>query len=182
MRVAIGSDHAGYRYKQILADRLRDGGHDVVDLGTDGPQSVDYPDYARAVAEAVARGEVERGILVCGSAVGVSIVANKVPGIRAGVCHDTYSARQAVEHDDMNVLCLGERVIGVEVARVDHHVRQTGIPGPLEPVGLRMAGDDVDQFAGHGALGDTLHEILKGSTAAGKEDGDAGRGHGNSLD
>jgi ribose 5-phosphate isomerase B len=78
---------------------------------------VDYPDYARAVAEAVARGEVERGILVCGSAVGVSIVANKVPGIRAGVCHDTYSARQAVEHDDMNVLCLGERVIGVEVAR-----------------------------------------------------------------
>ena len=117
MRVAIGSDHAGYRYKQILADRLRDGGHDVVDLGTDGPQSVDYPDYARAVAEAVARGEVERGILVCGSAVGVSIVANKVPGIRAGVCHDTYSARQAVEHDDMNVLCLGERVIGVEVAR-----------------------------------------------------------------
>jgi len=117
MRVAIGADHAGYRYKQILADRLRDMGHDVVDLGTDGPQSVDYPDYARAVAEAVARGEGERGILVCGSAVGVSIVANKVRGIRAGVCHDTYSAHQAVEHDDMNVLCLGARVIGVEVAR-----------------------------------------------------------------
>jgi ribose 5-phosphate isomerase B len=78
---------------------------------------VDYPDYARAVAEAVARGEAERGLLVCGSAVGVCIVANKVPGIRAGVCHETYSARQAVEHDDMNVLCLGERVIGIEVAR-----------------------------------------------------------------
>jgi len=116
-RVAVGSDHAGYQYKQILAEHLRDAGHDVIDLGTDGPQSVDYPDYARAVAEAVARGEAERGLLVCGSAVGVCIVANKVPGIRAGVCHETYSARQAVEHDDMNVLCLGERVIGIEVAR-----------------------------------------------------------------
>jgi ribose 5-phosphate isomerase B len=117
-RVAIGADHAGYRYKQVLADHLRDAGHEVIDLGTDGPQSVDYPDYARAVAEAVARGEAERGLLVCGSAVGVCIVANKVRGIRAGVCHDTYSARQAVDHDDMNVLCLGERVIGIEVARV----------------------------------------------------------------
>jgi ribose 5-phosphate isomerase B len=116
-RVAIGSDHAGYRYKQVLADHLRDSGHEVIDLGTDGPQSVDYPDYARAVAESVACGEAERGILVCGSAVGVCIVANKVRGIRAGVCHDTYSARQAVEHDDMNVLCLGERVIGIAVAR-----------------------------------------------------------------
>ncbi len=116
-RVAVGSDHAGYQYKQILADHLRDAGHEVIDLGTDGPQSVDYPDYARAVAEAVARGEAERGLLVCGSAVGVCMVANKVRGIRAGVCHETYSARQAVEHDDMNVLCLGERVIGIEVAR-----------------------------------------------------------------
>ena len=117
IRVAVGADHAGYRYKQILADLLKQGGYDVVDMGTDGPQSVDYPDYARAVAEAVARGEVERGLLVCGSAVGVCIVANKVPGVRAGVCHTVYSARQAVEHDDMNVLCLGERVIGIEVAR-----------------------------------------------------------------
>ncbi len=116
-RVAVGSDHAGYQYKQILADHLRDAGHEVIELGTDGPQSVDYPDYARAVAEAVARGEAERGLLVCGSAVGVCMVANKVRGIRAGVCHETYSARQAVEHDDMNVLCLGERVIGIEVAR-----------------------------------------------------------------
>lgn len=116
-RIAVGSDHAGYQYKQILADHLREAGHEILDLGTDGPQSVDYPDYARAVAEAVARGEVERGLLVCGSAVGVCIVANKVPGIRAGVCHETYSARQAVEHDDMNILCLGERVIGIEVAR-----------------------------------------------------------------
>ena len=114
--IAVGADHAGYRYKQILADHLRDAGHQIIDLGTDGPQSVDYPDYARAVAEAVARGEAERGLLVCGSAVGVCMVANKVPGIRAGVCHDTYSAHQAVEHDDMNVLCLGERVIGIAVA------------------------------------------------------------------
>ncbi|MBT8461031.1 MAG: ribose 5-phosphate isomerase B [Gemmatimonadetes bacterium] len=116
-RVAVGADHAGYHYKQLLAEHLRQGGHEVVDLGTDGPQSVDYPDYARAVAEAVVRGEAERGLLVCGSAVGVCMVANKVRGVRAGVCHETYSARQAVEHDDMNVLCLGERVIGIEVAR-----------------------------------------------------------------
>lgn len=115
--IAVGADHAGFRYKEVLADMLREAGHKVIDMGTDGPQSVDYPDYARAVAEAVARGEAERGLLVCGSAVGVCIVANKVPGIRAGVCHNVYSARQAVEHDDMNVLCLGERVIGIEVAR-----------------------------------------------------------------
>jgi len=116
-RVAVGADHAGYRYKEILVDHLRSLGHEVLDLGTDGPQSVDYPDYARAVAETVARGEAGRGLLVCGSAVGVCIVANKVPGVRAGICHETYSARQAVEHDDMNILCLGERVIGIEVAR-----------------------------------------------------------------
>lgn len=117
MRVAIGADHAGFRYKQVLADELRDAGHEVIDLGTDGPGSVDYPDYAQAVADAVASGAAERGVLVCGSAVGVSVAANKVPGVRAGVCHETYSARQAVEHDDINVLCLGERVIGIEVAR-----------------------------------------------------------------
>jgi len=117
MRVAIGADHAGYQYKSILAGELRDAGHEVTDLGTDGPESVDYPDYAAAVAAAVSRGDVERGVLVCGSAVGVCITANKFPGVRAGVCHDTYSAHQAVEHDDMNVVCLGERVIGIEVAR-----------------------------------------------------------------
>jgi len=117
MRVAIGADHAGYQYKGILAGELRDAGHRVTDFGTDGPESVDYPDYAAAVAAAVSRGDVERGVLVCGSAVGVCITANKFPGVRAGVCHDTYSAHQAVEHDDMNVICLGERVIGIEVAR-----------------------------------------------------------------
>jgi ribose 5-phosphate isomerase B len=117
IRVAVGADHAGYRYKQNLVDLLMQRGYEVIDMGTDGPQSVDYPDYARAVAEAVARGEADRGLLVCGSAIGVCVVANKVPGIRAGICHETYSARQAVEHDDTNVLCLGERVIGIEVAR-----------------------------------------------------------------
>lgn len=117
MHIAIGADHAGYRYKELLARQLREAGHDVLDLGTDSEESVDYPDYARAVAEAVASHRVERGVLVCGSAVGVCVTANKVPGIRAGVCHDTYSARQGVEHDDMNVLCMGERVVGIEVAR-----------------------------------------------------------------
>lgn len=117
MRVAVGADHAGYRYKELLARDLREAGHEVLDLGTDGEASVDYPDYARAVAEAVRGDRAERGLVVCGSAVGVTVAANKVPGVRAGTCHDCYSARQAVEHDDMNVLCLGERVIGIELAR-----------------------------------------------------------------
>lgn len=117
MRVAVGADHAGVRYKDVLAGELREMGHQVLDLGTDSEESVDYPDYARSVAEAVAEGRADRGLLVCGSAVGVSVAANKVPGIRAGVCHDCYSAVQGVEHDDMNVLCLGERIIGIELAR-----------------------------------------------------------------
>lgn len=117
MRISVGADHAGYGYKAILVQHLEAGGYDVVDEGTFGPESVDYPDFAAAVAGRVARGEADRGILVCGSAVGVCIVANKVPGIRAGVCHDTYSAHQGVEHDDMNVLCLGERIIGIALAR-----------------------------------------------------------------
>jgi ribose 5-phosphate isomerase B len=116
VRVAVGSDHAGYRYKAALAEQMATAGHEVIDLGTDGPEPVDYPDYARAVAEAVAGGRADRGVLVCGSAVGVCVVANKVPGVRAGVCHDTYSAHQSVEHDDVNVLCLGERVIGIALA------------------------------------------------------------------
>jgi len=117
MRIAIGTDHAGWLYKEALIEDLEASGHEVTDLGTHGPDSVDYPDFARPVAESVARGETDRGILLCGSAVGVSLVANKIPGIRAGVCHDTYSAHQCVEHDDVNVLCLGARVIGIEVAR-----------------------------------------------------------------
>ena len=117
MRIAIGSDHAGVTYKAILSGELQAAGHTVDDVGTFGAESVDYPDFAAAVAERVAAGSVDRGILLCGSAVGVCVVANKVPGVRAGVCHDTYSAHQCVEHDDVNVLCLGERVIGIELAR-----------------------------------------------------------------
>lgn len=117
MRVAVGADHAGYRYKTALAEQLREMGHEVLDLGTDSDDPVDYPDFGRAVAEAVAGERADRGILVCGSAVGVTVTANKVPGVRAATCHDSYSARQGVEHDDMNVLCLGERVIGIELAR-----------------------------------------------------------------
>jgi len=117
MRIAIGTDHAGYRMKEMLAAHLRDEGHEVLDFGTDSEESVDYPDYAEPVAEAVRNGEAERGVLVCGSAIGMSLAANKIPGVRAGVSHDSYSAHQGVEHDDMNVLCVGSRVIGDELAR-----------------------------------------------------------------
>lgn len=116
MKISIGSDHAGVSYKSQLTEKLRADGHTVIDLGTEGTDSVDYPDFAHVVATSVATKETERGILICGSAVGVSITANKVPGVRAGVCHDTYSAAQGVDHDDMNVLCLGERVIGIALA------------------------------------------------------------------
>lgn len=117
MRIAIGADHAGFSLKQDLVAYLSELGHDVLDLGTHGTEPVDYPDYAEAVGRAVLRGQVDRGILICGSGVGASVAANKLPGIRAGLCHDTYSARQGVEHDDMNVLVLGARVIGPALAR-----------------------------------------------------------------
>jgi ribose 5-phosphate isomerase B len=117
MRIAIGADHAGFDLKQILAAYLCHHGHAVVDKGTDSEEPVDYPDYAEAVAKTLLAGEAERGLIICGSGVGASVSANKLPGIRAGLCHDTYSARQGVEHDDMNVLVLGARVIGVEMAR-----------------------------------------------------------------
>jgi ribose 5-phosphate isomerase B len=116
MRVAIAADHAGFQLKEALARQLADGGHSVLDLGTDGPSPVDYPDFARAVALAILDGHSERGVLICGSGVGASVAANKFRGIRAGLCHDTYSAHQGVEHDDMNVLVLGARVIGESLA------------------------------------------------------------------
>jgi len=112
MRIAIAADHAGYILKNEIAARLAGKGHDVIDLGTNSPAPVDYPDSAEAVAGALTRRESDRGIIVCGSGAGVSIAANKFPGIRAATCHDTYSAHQGVEHDDMNVLCIGARVIG----------------------------------------------------------------------
>lgn len=117
MRVAIAADHAGFPLKQELAASLQAAGYNVTDLGTDSTAPVDYPDYAEAIAHALLGGKADRGILICGSGVGASVAANKVPGIRAGLCHDTYSAHQGVEHDDMNVLVLGARVIGVELAR-----------------------------------------------------------------
>jgi ribose 5-phosphate isomerase B len=117
MRIVLGADHRGYELKDALVEGLRAAGHAVLDVGTNGPQSVDYPDIALAVGEEVLRGRAERGIIVCGSGVGAVVAANKLRGIRAGICHDTYSAHQGVEHDDMNVLCLGSRVIGEELAR-----------------------------------------------------------------
>ena len=118
MRIAIGADHAGYDLKQVIVDFLGGLGHEVVDLGTDNATTaVDYPDYAEAVGLALLEQLADRGLLICGSGVGASVAVNKLPGIRAGLCHDTYSAHQGVEHDDMNVLVLGARIIGVELAR-----------------------------------------------------------------
>ncbi|MGB7592511.1 MAG: ribose 5-phosphate isomerase B [Terriglobia bacterium] len=116
MRIAIASDHAGFKLKQDLVKYLGELGHTVVDLGTNSEDPVDYPDYAAAIGHAVLEGAAERGVLVCGSGVGASVAANKLKGIRAGICHDTYSAHQGVEHDDMNVLVLGARVIGPALA------------------------------------------------------------------
>ncbi len=116
MRVAVGADHAGFALKQELGRRLAAAGYTVVDLGTDSPDPVDYPDYAAAVARAVAAGEVERGIVVCGSGAGASVAAGKITGVRAATIHDVYTAHQAVEHDAVNVLALGSRVVGVELA------------------------------------------------------------------
>ncbi len=115
MKLAIGSDHAGYALKHALVSRLQ-GAHHVLDMGTSSEVSVDYPLFAERVARAVAAGEADRGILVCGTGIGMAITANKVPGIRASVIHDAYSARAAVEHNDLNVLTLGGRVVGVELA------------------------------------------------------------------
>ena len=118
MKVAVGADHAGYPLKQTVIDDLRAAAHEVADLGTNDPSvPTDYPDVAARVCEVVRNGDAARGILLCGSGVGVGVAANKFPGIRAGVCHDSYSGHQGVEHDDMNVLCIGARVIGPELAR-----------------------------------------------------------------
>lgn len=117
MRIVIGSDHAGWEIKEDLQSFLKKLGHEVKDLGTNGPESVDYPDYALAVAGAVAGGEAEKGIIICGTGIGSSIAANKIPGIRAALCHNTYTAEMSRSHNDANVLCLGERVIDKKSAR-----------------------------------------------------------------
>lgn len=116
MKVAVGFDHAGFPLKKTVLDAVRDAGHEPIDLGTDSADPVDFPDYSVKVGQAVQSGEAERGILVCGSGVGACIAANKLKGVFASICHDTYSAAQGVMHDDMNVLCLGGRVIGPELA------------------------------------------------------------------
>ena len=117
MRVAVAFDHRGVKLREELLAELAALGHETVDLGTDKPEPrIDYPDKAREIGEAIRSGEAERGVFVCGSGVGASVAANKLAGIRAAICHDTYSAHQGVEHDDMNVLCLGSEVVGAELA------------------------------------------------------------------
>ncbi len=117
MRISIGADHAGFLLKAQIIESLEIAGHSVQDLGTHNSDPVDYPDFAEAVGRSLLEGQADRGLLICGSGVGASVAANKLPGIRAGLCHDTYSAHQGVEHDDMNLLVMGSRVIGPELAR-----------------------------------------------------------------
>jgi ribose 5-phosphate isomerase B len=162
MRVAFAADHAGVELKNELLTRLAPLGHVQIDLGGDGSNSEDdYPDYARALGEAIRAGRADRGILVCGSGVGASIAASKIPGIRAGLCHDTYSAHQGVEHDDMNVLTLGARVIGVETAvscaesflgarfsGEARHVRRVGKVKAIEAEGREIVRDAEKERAG----------------------------------
>jgi ribose 5-phosphate isomerase B len=117
MKVAIACDHGGFPLKETIIETVRAAGHKIVDLGTHGPERVDYPDYALKIGQAINTGQAERAVMICGSGVGANIAANKVKGLYAGVCHDTYSAHQGVEHDAMNVLCLGARIIGPELAK-----------------------------------------------------------------
>jgi len=117
MKVAVGCDHAGFPLKATVLTAVRAAGHEALDLGTNSTEAVDYPDFAEKVGRAVLDGAAQRGIMLCGSAVGANIAANKLRGIYAGICHDTYSAHQGVEHDAMNVLCLGARIIGPEPAK-----------------------------------------------------------------
>ncbi|MGH9742618.1 MAG: ribose 5-phosphate isomerase B [Candidatus Acidiferrum sp.] len=145
MKVVIGSDHAGFQLKNAMGDFLRSMGNEVLDVGAFNENPSDYPDFAEAVDRAVLDGKAERGVLICGSGVGASVAANKIPGIRAGMCHDTYSAHQGVEHDNINVLVLGSRVIGVMLAQElvrafmgakfsneERHVRRLGKVKALE--------------------------------------------------
>lgn len=144
-KLAIGSDHAGYELKQQLIKFLKEEGHEVSDLGTHSTEPCDYPDFAEKVGLAVVKGEAELGIVVCGSGVGATVAANKIPGVRAGLCHDTFSAHQGREDDDTNVMCLGARVIGINLAQevlsawlntrfsgIDRHVRRVNKIKALE--------------------------------------------------
>ena len=131
MRIAVAFDHRGVKLREKILEVLAELGHETVDLGTDAPEPrIDYPDKAREIGEAIRSAEAERGVLVCGSGVGASVAASKIPGIRAAICHDVYSAHQGVEHDDMNVLCLGSEVVGpaltVDLMRAFLHARFDG--------------------------------------------------------
>lgn len=145
MKVVIGSDHAGFQLKNDMGDLLRSMGNDILDVGAFNENPSDYPDFAEAVGRAVLDGKAERGVLICGSGVGASVAANKLPGIRAGMCEDTYSAHQGVEHDNINVLVLGSRVVGIALAQdlvrafmgakfsnEERHVRRLGKVRALE--------------------------------------------------
>ena len=145
MKVVIGSDHAGFQLKNPMGDLLRSMGNEVLDVGAFNENPSDYPDFAEAVDLAILDGKAERGVLICGSGVGASVAANKLPGIRAGMCHDTYSAHQGVEHDNINVLVLGSRVVGIALAQdlvrtfmgakfsnEERHVRRLGKVKALE--------------------------------------------------
>lgn len=116
MKIAVATDHAGYLLKEVVIETIQAMGHTAIDLGTDSTESVDYPDFAEKAGLAIVNGEADRAITICGSGVGVCIAGNKIPGVYACLCHDTYSAAQGVEHDRMNMLCLGARVIGTELA------------------------------------------------------------------
>ncbi len=152
MDVVIGSDHAGYDLKEALKRQVEALGHTVIDVGAHSAEPSDYPDFAESLGEAVAGQAGRRGILICGSGVGASVAANKIPGVRAAICHDCYSARQGVEHDDMNVLTLGARVIGIDLAHdlvsiflsarfsgEERHARRLGKIKALEQRYLRAA-------------------------------------------
>ena len=135
MRIAVGSDHAGFPLKRALIVHLEAGGHEVVDLGAHGTESVDYPDYGAAVGRCVAHGDADLGVCVCGSGIGIAIAANKIAGVRAATVHDVTSAHLAREHNDANVVCFGERLIGYEVAReaLDAFVNATFAGGRHQP-------------------------------------------------
>ena len=151
MKLVVGSDHAGFQLKNEMASLLKSLGHDVLDVGAYDERPSDYPDFAEAVGRAVLDGRAERGVLICGSGVGASVAANKLMGIRAGMCHDTYSAHQGVEHDNINVLVLGSRVVGVKLAedlvkaflgaqftREERHVRRLAKVKALEDKMLKI--------------------------------------------
>jgi len=118
MKIAVGCDHAGFPLKNIVIESVRAAGHEVIDVGTFSADAVDFPDFTKKVGGKIQSGEAERGIIICGSGIGAAIAANKMKGVYASICHDTYSAAQGVAHDDMNVLCLGGRVIGPELVKV----------------------------------------------------------------